>query len=99
VIHKVEPKYPAEAKELHLEGIVTVQLIVDAQGNPRNVQVVGFSANRPGSDMVDYKDQDAVRAINRSVTDAVSQYRFAPSMESGRPVPTRVKVQIIFRLF
>jgi protein TonB len=98
VIHKVEPKYPREARELHFQGIFTVQLIVDTQGRPRNVQVVQAISNRPGAGMVDFKDQEALRAIYQSVVDAISQYRFVPAMESGKPVPTRVRVQIDFRM-
>ncbi len=82
LIHSVEPEFTAEARQANYQGTVSVQLIVDAQGNPQDVHVA-----RPLGMGLDQKAIEAVRL-----------YRFRPSMYQGHPVAVQMIVEVDFRL-
>jgi TonB family protein len=83
LIHKTDPEFSAEAKKAKFNGIVLVNLIVDAKGKPQNVHVlrgVGMGL-----------DEKAIKAVK--------QYKFKPAMEGGKPVPVGLNVEINFQIF
>ena len=83
-LNSVVAKYSAEAKRAKYQGVCLVSLIVDAQGNPRNLRVI-----RPLGMGLDEKALEAVR-----------KYRFKPAMMDGKsPVPVRITIEVNFRLY
>jgi periplasmic protein TonB len=58
-------------------------LIVDPEGNPRDIKVA-HSLN-PGL------DQKAVEAVR--------QWKFAPAMKDGHPVAVQINVEVNFKLY
>lgn len=82
VIHSVEPEFTAEARAANFQGSVSIQLIVDGQGNPQNVHVV----RRLGMGL----DEKAVAAVR--------QYRFRPAMYEGHPVAVQLVIDVDFHL-
>jgi TonB family protein len=60
-----------------------ISVIVDAQGIPRNPVVV----------------QPLGEGLDEKALEAIPHYRFKPGMKNGRPVATRVIVEVNFRLF
>ncbi len=82
-IHEVEPEFSEEARRAKFMGVVTVNLIVDDKGMPRNVHV----ARGVGMGL----DEKAVAAVE--------QYRFRPAMENGKPVAVQLNVEVDFRIF
>lgn len=82
VIHSVEPEFTEDARKSNLQGTVSIQLIVDAQGDPQDVRVV----HHLGMGL----DQKAVAAVQ--------QYRFRPAMYQGHPVPVQMVIEVDFRL-
>jgi periplasmic protein TonB len=82
VIHSVEPEFTEEARKANFQGTVSIQLIVDPQGNPQDVRVL----RRLGMGL----DQKAV--------DAVRQYKFKPAMYQGHPVAVQLVIEVDFRL-
>ena len=82
VIHSVDPEFTAEARAANFQGSVSIQLIVDSQGNPQNVHVV----RRLGMGL----DEKAVEAVR--------QYRFKPAMYEGHPVAVQLVVDVDFHL-
>lgn len=40
LVTKVQPQYPADAKEQHLQGIVVLKVIIDKEGNVSNIQLI-----------------------------------------------------------
>ncbi|MGN8224660.1 energy transducer TonB [Gracilimonas sp. BCB1] len=75
-------KYPEMARRAGIEGRVTVQFIVNEQGNVENAQVVrGIGGGC---------DEEALKAVQKA--------EFSPGMQRGRPVRVQYALSINFRL-
>jgi TonB family protein len=83
LIHAVTPTYPYSMRVAGLEGVVTLDFVIDTQGVPRNVYVV--ESNNPW--------------LERPAIDAVLKWRFKPGRVEGRPVNTRARQAITFQLW
>ncbi|MXX57436.1 MAG: energy transducer TonB [Rhodothermaceae bacterium] len=76
-------KYPEIAQKAHVEGRVVVQFIVDENGDVRDAEVVrGAGAGL---------DEEATRVI-------MEEAKFIPGRQSGRAVPTKTSLPIVFKL-
>jgi TonB family protein len=82
LIHSVDPDFTEQARAQSFQGTVSIQLIVDAQGNPQDVHV----AHHLGMGL----DEKAVAAVR--------QYRFRPAVYQGHPVAVQMVVEVDFRL-
>ena len=90
LLHSVQAAFPVQAKlamkKQHIkdmERLVLAHLIVDDQGQPRDVCIqrsVGFG-------------------LDASAADAIRQYRFSPATKDGQPVQIRISVEIDIRPF
>jgi len=80
LIHSVIPELSNAARDSRYQGTVSIQLIVDARGNPEDIHVV----RRVGMGL----DQKAVAAVR--------QYKFSPAMYQGHPVPVQIIVDVGF---
>jgi TonB family protein len=83
LIHNVEPEFSEQARQAGYEGICVLELVVDAEGMPKNIKVV-----RPIGMGLDDK------AIA-----AVEQWTFEPAMKDGTPVAVRINVEVSFHLY
>ena len=75
-------KYPEMARRAGIEGRVTVQFIVNENGqveNPRVIRGIGGGCDE-------------------AALDAVKQAKFTPGMQRGRPVRVQYSLPIVFRL-
>jgi TonB family protein len=63
-------------------GICTVGLIVDSQGDPQEIHIV----------------QGLTPRQDKAAQEAASHYRFKPAMKDGKPVAVRVNIQFDFRI-
>lgn len=78
------PRYPVEAMRRGDEGVVVLQVAVDADGRPASIDI----AERSGS-----------RDLDRAAVEAVSRWRFEPARDAaGTPVAGRLSVPIDFKL-
>jgi periplasmic protein TonB len=82
VIRSVQPEFTEEARRANYEGTVSIQLIVDSQGNPQNIHVTRHL------DM----------GLDQKAIDAVRQYRFRPAMYQGHPVSVQMVIEVDFHL-
>lgn len=82
LLRKVEPNFTSQARAANLQGTVSLQLIVDPQGNPEDIRVIGHL----GMGL----DQQAVAAVR--------QYKFRPAMFQGHPVPVQMVIEVAFHL-
>jgi eukaryotic-like serine/threonine-protein kinase len=67
--------YPAGAMNKHLEGKVTVELIVDEKGEPTDLRVV----------------ESADEVLDKPVMDAIRNWRYEPATKNGVKVKVRIR--------
>ena len=82
VVKEVKPEYTAEAMRARVEGTVTLECVVQADGAIGEVRVA--KALHPGL------DQEAIKAVK--------QWRFKPGLKDGKPVAVRVTLEMSFTL-
>jgi TonB family protein len=82
-MYQVAPEYTPEAKQAKTEGIVLLNLIVDANGAPQVVHVLRGVGN----------------GLDEKAVEAVKQYKFKPAMEDGKPVAVNLNIEVNFKLF
>lgn len=80
---QLRPFYPAHARMRQIEGSVTVEFVVSADGHPRDIVVL---SSEPGT----LFRAAAVRAVER--------WRFSPGIRAGASVAVRVRQRIRFEL-
>jgi TonB family protein len=78
-----DAKYSEEARKAKFQGVVLLQVIVAANGRATNIEVV----RGPGLGL----EEQAVAAVKT--------WRFKPAFGPNRtPVPTRIAIEVQFRL-
>ena len=77
-------KYPEIARKAGVEGRVTVEFVVNEQGNVQDVVV------KPGYGIGAGCDEEAIRVV--------SETKFTPGKQRGRAVPVRMSLPITFKL-
>ncbi len=82
VLHTVDPEFTPEARQAAFQGSVSIQLIVDSQGNPQNVRVVRHLG----------------MGLDEKAIEAVRQYKFRPAMYQGHPVAVQLVIEVGFHL-
>lgn len=84
LIYAPEAEFSDEARRAKYQGVCLISVIVDAQGNPRNLRVI-----RPLG-----------MGLDQKALEAVQKYKFKPAMKDGRtPVPVMITVEVNFRLY
>lgn len=81
--HSVQPELTNQARQTKYQGVVAIQLIVDANGNPVDVHVVHHLG----------------RGLDEKAVEAVQQYKFKPAMYQGHPVAVRLEVNVNFHVY
>ncbi|HLF34394.1 MAG TPA: TonB family protein [Cyclobacteriaceae bacterium] len=76
-------KYPKVARQLHIQGRVTLRFVVEKDGSLTDIQVVkGIGSGC---------DEEAIRVIS-------SAPKWKPGKQRGRPVRVYMSIPIVFRL-
>jgi periplasmic protein TonB len=82
LISKVEPEYSEEARKAKFQGVVVLQIVVDAKGNAVNPRVM----------------KSLGLGLDEKAMEAVKQWKFTPGYKDGKPVPVAATVEVNFRL-
>ncbi|MGA2050258.1 MAG: energy transducer TonB [Terracidiphilus sp.] len=82
VVRSIQPEFTDEARQANFQGNVSVQLIVDSEGNPQNVRLVSHLG----------------MGLDERAIAAVRQYRFRPAMYQGHPVSVQILIDVDFHL-
>lgn len=82
VLYRAEPRYLEPARRARIEGIVELDLAVDASGRVLRVEVV----------------RGLPLGLTEEAARAVRQWRFKPAESNGRPVPVLFSVIVHFTL-
>lgn len=83
VITKVQPIYPESAKAAGAQGTVVLHAIVGKDGTPLALQVLNSQINPD---------------LARAAVEAVSQWRYQPTLLNGEPVEIDTTIQVKFTL-
>jgi TonB family protein len=83
LIHSVDPEYTPEARKKKFNGNVQVYLWVEENGMPSHVRVV----------------KGVGMGLDEKAVQAVSQFRFKPAMQDGKPVKVDLYIDVNFQLF
>jgi protein TonB len=79
-----DPQYTDEAREAKLQGKVTLQVLVGADGRAAQIRIV----------------QGIGLGLDERAAQAIRGWKFVPAQDAGRrPVPSWITVEAIFRLF
>jgi TonB family protein len=81
--YKVPPVYPEHAKQNGVQGAVVLQAVISIDGRPLSLEVLSKSV-----------DPELAQAAR----DAVSQWRYEPTLLNGQPVEVVTTITVNFRL-
>jgi TonB family protein len=82
ILFKPKPAYTSEAREMRLQGEVSLQVVFQASGTLRVVRVV----------------QGLGHGLDEAAQQAAQHVRFKPAMRGGVPVDTSATIKISFEL-
>jgi TonB family protein len=83
LITKVQPVYPQSAKAAGIQGTVILHAIIGMDGRPLSVRVM---------------NQDADPDLARASVEAVSQWRYEPTLLNGNPIEVDTTIEVSFTL-
>jgi TonB family protein len=92
LVYSVEPEFSEPARKRSITGPVTVQCVVEIDGSVRNIHVIKSAA----AGYTKKKDVAAAATLDQKAIDTVSKYRFEPATFHGKPVPSKITVEIVF---
>lgn len=84
VLKSVKANYTAEALQAHIEGTVTMSVIVQDDGKPGEVTVT--------------QSLDKQYGLDEAAVNAVKQWEFKPGTKDGKPVAVRVDIEMTFHM-
>jgi len=82
-IYSPEPDFSDEARKAKQQGIVTLLIVVGADGRPYDINV----------------RRSLGMGLDEKAIEAVSRWRFKPATRNGQPVATQIEVEVDFRLY
>ena len=83
-IRQVKANYSQEAQAQRIEGAVTLDVVVNADGGVSDVKVA--------------KSLDSVFGLDKAAVTAMKEWKFRPGMKDGKAVAVQVAVLITFTL-
>jgi periplasmic protein TonB len=83
ILRAVKPLYPEHERERSIEGAVTVELLVDTEGNVAHADVLELVGPE---------------SFSKAALDAVRQFEFQPPVENGEATTMWIKFVIKFRI-
>ena len=83
IVNKVQPVYPASAKEAGSQGTVVLHAIIGMNGSPLSLRVV---------------NSDIDPELARAAVEAVSRWRYSPTLLNGQPIEVDTTISVNFTL-
>jgi TonB family protein len=82
LVRQVRPEYPPELRAAGVEGTVVLQAVISKEGAPLELRVLSTTDAR----------------LNQAALDAVTKWRYTPTLLNGMPVETLTTISIEFQL-
>ncbi len=83
VLFQPEAQFSEEARKAKVSGNVLVYLQVDPTGKPTHIRVI----------------RGIGMGLDEKAIEAVSQYKFKPAMENGKPVTVEMNIEVNFNIY
>ena len=83
-VFQVKPQYTNDAMRAKLQGMVTLEVVVRADGTVGDAKVV--------------RSLDPIFGLDQAAIAAVKAWKFKPGMRDGKPIPVLVTVELTFTL-
>jgi TonB family protein len=83
IITKVQPIYPEAARSAGISGTVNLHAVIGMDGTPLSLQVINTDV-----------DPDLARAS----IEAVSKWRYSPTLLNGQPIEVDTNITVVFTL-
>ncbi|UCD06327.1 MAG: TonB family protein [candidate division WOR-3 bacterium] len=80
-VRRVQPKYPAAAREFEAAGTIVVRVLVDTDGSVKDATIIKSFGNP---------------ACEQAALDAARQWEFKPATKDGAPFEQRVSIPFTF---
>jgi TonB family protein len=81
-VHTPEPKYSKSARARKIQGVVTVSLVIGADGRVFDVKVL----------------KSLEPSLDANAVTAVKTWKFAPATRNGQPIAARMNIEMEFRV-
>jgi TonB family protein len=82
IVQRVNPKYPQEARDKRIAGVVIVEALVSREGDVRESKVL----------------KPLPYGLDQAAVDAVKQWKFRPATYQGQPVDVLANFPVSFKL-
>jgi len=82
VLFAPDPEYTGEARKARLQGTVALSLIIGSDGIARDIKV----------------RRSLGMGLDQKAVEIVQEWLFRPVLENGRAIPTKLDVEVLFRL-
>ena len=83
LINKIQPVYPAAAKAAGIQGTVILHAVVGMDGTPLSLRVMNSQVDPE---------------LSRAAIEAVSKWRYTPTLLNGQPVEVDTTIVVNFKL-
>jgi len=83
LVTKVQPVYPESAKSAGMQGIVVLHAVIGMDGKPLSLRVMNSQINPD---------------LARSAVEAVSQWRYTPTLLNGEPIEVDTTITVNYSL-
>ncbi len=83
ILKRVQPVFSEEARKHKYQGMVLLDLVVDANGKPMDITVV----------------RSLGMGLDANAVEAAKQWEFAPALRDGAPVAVEIYMEINFHLY
>jgi TonB family protein len=84
VLREVKPQYTADAMRAKVQGTVLIECVVERDGSVDQVHII--------------RSLDPTFGLDQEAVKAAKQWRFAPGMRMGEPVPVLITIELTFTL-
>lgn len=82
-IYKPEPPYTKAARDVKIQGVVVLSLIIGADGAVKDATII----------------ESLDQGLDQNAVNTIKTWKFNPAMKDGKPVPCKVMVEVSFKIY